>query len=200
MLFMPMYIYQQASTLQNWPFAAAISMIFLVAVLAVRQRCSTCSAACRAAMRRREAAPDGPPATDASTRCSFTRVDVAAWPRWRCLLLLAPTVVVIVGVVHRRLLAEVSAAGLFAALVRGAARCLAAAVRRREQLQGRAARRRCCRSCWASPRRWRSRARRRLTARVLDIAVHVAAGAAGAGLRPGRADVLHRRSACRSRR
>jgi putative spermidine/putrescine transport system permease protein len=35
MLFMPMYIYQQASTLQNWPFAAAISIIFLVAVLAV---------------------------------------------------------------------------------------------------------------------------------------------------------------------
>ena len=35
MLFMPMYIYQQASTLSNWPFAAAISIIFLVAVLAV---------------------------------------------------------------------------------------------------------------------------------------------------------------------
>jgi len=35
MLFMPMYLYQQASTLQNWPFAAAISIIFLVAVLAV---------------------------------------------------------------------------------------------------------------------------------------------------------------------
>ncbi len=35
MLFMPMYIYQQASTLNNWPFAAAISIIFLVAVLAV---------------------------------------------------------------------------------------------------------------------------------------------------------------------
>lgn len=32
-LFMPMYIYQQASTLQNWPFAAAISIIFLAAVL-----------------------------------------------------------------------------------------------------------------------------------------------------------------------
>ena len=29
MLFMPMYLYQQASTLQNWPFAAAISIIFL---------------------------------------------------------------------------------------------------------------------------------------------------------------------------
>jgi putative spermidine/putrescine transport system permease protein len=35
MLFMPMYLYQQASTLQNWPFAAAISIIFLLAVLAV---------------------------------------------------------------------------------------------------------------------------------------------------------------------
>jgi putative spermidine/putrescine transport system permease protein len=35
MLFMPMYLYQQASTLQNWPFAAAISFIFLIAVLAV---------------------------------------------------------------------------------------------------------------------------------------------------------------------
>ena len=34
MLFMPMYIYQQASALQNWPFAAAISLVFLVAVLA----------------------------------------------------------------------------------------------------------------------------------------------------------------------
>ena len=35
MLLMPSYIYQQAITLQNWPFAAAISMVFLVAVLAV---------------------------------------------------------------------------------------------------------------------------------------------------------------------
>jgi putative spermidine/putrescine transport system permease protein len=35
MLFMPMYLYQQASTLNNWPFAAAISFIFLVAVLGV---------------------------------------------------------------------------------------------------------------------------------------------------------------------
>jgi putative spermidine/putrescine transport system permease protein len=34
MLFMPMYIYQQSSTLNNWPFAAAISIIFLAAVLA----------------------------------------------------------------------------------------------------------------------------------------------------------------------
>ena len=35
MLFMPMYIYQQATALQNWPFAAAISIVFLGAVLAV---------------------------------------------------------------------------------------------------------------------------------------------------------------------
>lgn len=32
-LYMPMYIYQQSSTLNNWPFAAAISLIFLAAVL-----------------------------------------------------------------------------------------------------------------------------------------------------------------------
>ena len=35
MLLMPSYIYQQSITLQNWPFAAAISMVFLAAVLAV---------------------------------------------------------------------------------------------------------------------------------------------------------------------
>ncbi|MGB3071867.1 MAG: ABC transporter permease [Ottowia sp.] len=34
MLFMPMYIYQQASALQNWPFAAALSLVFLAAVMA----------------------------------------------------------------------------------------------------------------------------------------------------------------------
>ena len=34
-LFMPMYIYQQATSLLDWPFAAAISIIFLGAVLAV---------------------------------------------------------------------------------------------------------------------------------------------------------------------
>jgi putative spermidine/putrescine transport system permease protein len=34
LLFMPMYLYQQATTLNNWPFAAAISIIFLIAVLA----------------------------------------------------------------------------------------------------------------------------------------------------------------------
>lgn len=33
LLYMPMYIYQQSSTLNNWPFAAAISIIFLAAVL-----------------------------------------------------------------------------------------------------------------------------------------------------------------------
>jgi len=32
-LYMPMYIYQQALTLQNWPFAATISVIFMLAVL-----------------------------------------------------------------------------------------------------------------------------------------------------------------------
>ncbi|MBS0639596.1 MAG: ABC transporter permease [Acetobacteraceae bacterium] len=35
MLLMPSYIYQQAISLQNWPFAAAISMVFLAAVLAI---------------------------------------------------------------------------------------------------------------------------------------------------------------------
>jgi putative spermidine/putrescine transport system permease protein len=34
MLLMPGYIYQQVATAQDWPFAAAISVIFLVAVLA----------------------------------------------------------------------------------------------------------------------------------------------------------------------
>lgn len=34
-LFMPMYIYQQATSLRDWPFAAAISIIFLGAVLTV---------------------------------------------------------------------------------------------------------------------------------------------------------------------
>ncbi len=34
MLLMPGYIYQQATATQDWPFAAAISVIFLVAVLA----------------------------------------------------------------------------------------------------------------------------------------------------------------------
>jgi putative spermidine/putrescine transport system permease protein len=33
MLFMPMYLYQQASSLSNFPFAAVISVTFLVAVL-----------------------------------------------------------------------------------------------------------------------------------------------------------------------
>lgn len=35
MLLMPGYIYQQTAAVQDWPFAAAISVIFLVAVLAV---------------------------------------------------------------------------------------------------------------------------------------------------------------------
>jgi putative spermidine/putrescine transport system permease protein len=34
MMFLPMYVYQQASALQNWPFAAAIAVLFLFAVLA----------------------------------------------------------------------------------------------------------------------------------------------------------------------
>ena len=34
MLLMPGYIYQQAAAVQDWPFAAAISVVFLVAVLA----------------------------------------------------------------------------------------------------------------------------------------------------------------------
>ena len=34
MTLMPAYIYQQAGSLQNWPFGAAISIVFLVAVLA----------------------------------------------------------------------------------------------------------------------------------------------------------------------
>lgn len=34
MLFMPMYLFQQSSTLNNWPFAAAISIVFLLAVMA----------------------------------------------------------------------------------------------------------------------------------------------------------------------
>jgi putative spermidine/putrescine transport system permease protein len=33
MLFMPMYLYQQSSSLSNYPFAAAIGLTFLVAVL-----------------------------------------------------------------------------------------------------------------------------------------------------------------------
>jgi putative spermidine/putrescine transport system permease protein len=34
MMFMPMYVYQQATVLQNWPLAAAIAVLFLVSVLA----------------------------------------------------------------------------------------------------------------------------------------------------------------------
>ena len=33
MLFMPMYLYQQASALSNYPFAAAIALTFLVTVI-----------------------------------------------------------------------------------------------------------------------------------------------------------------------
>jgi putative spermidine/putrescine transport system permease protein len=55
MLFMPMYIYQQSSTLNNWPFAAAISIIFLCAVLAAVSGFN--AAACRRVTPMREAAP-----------------------------------------------------------------------------------------------------------------------------------------------
>ena len=33
MLFMPMYLYQQATALSNYPFAAAISITFLITVI-----------------------------------------------------------------------------------------------------------------------------------------------------------------------
>ena len=35
LIFMPLYIYQQGMQAQNWPFAAAISLVLLIAVLAV---------------------------------------------------------------------------------------------------------------------------------------------------------------------
>ena len=35
LVFMPLYIYQQGMQAQNWPFAAAISLVLLIAVLAV---------------------------------------------------------------------------------------------------------------------------------------------------------------------
>ena len=35
LIYMPLYIYQQATGADNWPFAAAMSVIFMVAVLAV---------------------------------------------------------------------------------------------------------------------------------------------------------------------
>jgi putative spermidine/putrescine transport system permease protein len=34
LIYMPLHIYQQAIGANNWPFAAAISIIFMVAVLA----------------------------------------------------------------------------------------------------------------------------------------------------------------------
>ena len=34
LVYMPLYIYQQATGANNWPFAAAISVIFMIAVLA----------------------------------------------------------------------------------------------------------------------------------------------------------------------
>ena len=35
LIYMPLFIYQQAVGANNWPFAAAISVIFMVAVLVV---------------------------------------------------------------------------------------------------------------------------------------------------------------------
>ena len=35
LIFMPVYIYQQAVVLQNWPFAAAVSVLFTVAVIGI---------------------------------------------------------------------------------------------------------------------------------------------------------------------
>ena len=35
LVYMPLHIYQQAIGANNWPFAAAISVIFMVAVLCV---------------------------------------------------------------------------------------------------------------------------------------------------------------------
>jgi putative spermidine/putrescine transport system permease protein len=51
MLLMPSYIYQQAIALQNWPFAAAISMVFLVSVLAVLALLSAVSRLAKGAAR-----------------------------------------------------------------------------------------------------------------------------------------------------
>jgi len=51
MLLMPSYIYQQAIALQNWPFAAAISMVFLVAVLGVLALLAAASRFARGAAR-----------------------------------------------------------------------------------------------------------------------------------------------------
>lgn len=35
LIYMPLYMYQQAVALQNWPFAAAVSIIFLVTILVI---------------------------------------------------------------------------------------------------------------------------------------------------------------------
>jgi len=35
LVYMPLFIYQQAVGANNWPFAAAMSVIFMIAVLAV---------------------------------------------------------------------------------------------------------------------------------------------------------------------
>ena len=35
LIYMPLYMYQQAVGLQNWPFAAAVSIVFLVTILVI---------------------------------------------------------------------------------------------------------------------------------------------------------------------
>jgi len=35
LIYMPLHIYQQAVGANNWPFAAAISIIFMIAVISV---------------------------------------------------------------------------------------------------------------------------------------------------------------------
>ena len=41
LIYMPLHIYQQAIGANNWPFAAAISVIFMFAVLVIVVLCST---------------------------------------------------------------------------------------------------------------------------------------------------------------
>ena len=121
-------IYQQASTLNNWPFAAAISFIFLVAVLGRRHDLQHAGHDLLRATPMREIAHEARP-PQRSRYGQLPGRDVGA--RWRCcvVILVSPTADRHHRVVHQRLLAEISAARLFAALVRGAARRLAAAFR-----------------------------------------------------------------------
>ena len=137
MLFMPMYLYQQASTLQNWPFAAAISIIFLVAVL-------LCVAAVqRAGPHSRAATPTPEPGwrVDAARRLEAVElqlVDVGAGAgslllaagradRWSCSSSRSP----------RASRCKFPPPGYSLRWYRRAARRLATALRRMEQRQGR---------------------------------------------------------------